>query len=479
MTKFDQFKQKLTQNRKILLPVAIVAILVGGVLLWFGLMRTVTVIVDGVPVTVRTPALSVNGVLRAAEVPRDPANRAQPAQGRLIWNAPLVTVQTAREVTLVTKEYELSFQSARTIPGNLLAQVDIPLFPNDQVRVNGARVAGSEAIDQADGFVLQYLPAQPITLELDGVNRTIYSAEPTLGAALEAAEIDISPQDLVSLSLATSVDGPLQVSINRARTVTVSVGGMTVSGLTAAKTVGGALLALDIPLQNLDVSIPAESVAVPEDGQIQIVRVSEEIQIATDEVAYNNTYVEDPGTPLDETSVVEPGQLGIHASRERVRYADGAEIWRDSDGTWQASEAKDGVLGYGTEIVVQTAVVDGITIEYWRKKSVYATYYVPCDAYGNCYTGTASGYPVRKGIVAVMPWWYSVPEGLAMADLQVYVQGYGEAIIGDVCGGCSGDTPWIDLAFGQDDEVNWANGWTTMYFLTPVPDRYIPPIITP
>ena len=75
MTKFDQFKQKLTQNRKILLPVAIVAILVGGVLLWFGLIRTITVIVDGVPVTVRTPALSVNGVLRAAEVPRDPANR--------------------------------------------------------------------------------------------------------------------------------------------------------------------------------------------------------------------------------------------------------------------------------------------------------------------------------------------------------------------------------------------------------------------
>jgi 3D (Asp-Asp-Asp) domain-containing protein len=177
--------------------------------------------------------------------------------------------------------------------------------------------------------------------------------------------------------------------------------------------------------------------------------------------------------------VVEPGQLGIYASRERVRYADGAEIWRDSDGTWQASEAKDGVLGYGTEIVVQSEVVDGITIEYWRKKSVYATYYVPCDAYGNCYTGTASGYPVRKGIVAVMPWWYSVPEGLAMADLQVYVQGYGEAIIGDVCGGCSGNTPWIDLAFGQDDEVNWVNGWTTMYFLTPVPERYIPPIITP
>lgn len=479
MTKFDTIKQNLNKNKRILFPAAILAILAGMVLIFFGLLRTVTVVINGTAQTVRTPALTVSGVLRAASLPGDSANKSQPSQGRLIWNTPLVTVQTAREVVLSTPEYEISIRSAESIPANLLEQAEIPLYPNDQVRVNGAKVDALESLNTTEGFVMQYLPAQPITLEIGNQITTIYSAETTLGAALEEAQIALSPQDVVSLDLATPVDGPLMVSIRKARAVTVMVDGKTVSGMTAAETVGGALLALDIPLQDLDYSIPAETADLPEDGQIELVRVHEEIQIATDEVAYANSYVEDPTTPLDETSVVEPGQMGIYASRVRVRYADGEEVWRDSDGTWQASEAKDGILGYGTDIVIQTAVVDGITIEYWRKKSVYATYYVPCDAYGNCYDGTAGGYPLQKGIIAVMPWWYSVPEGLAMADLQVYVQGYGYGIIGDVCGGCSGNTPWIDLAYRDTDDINWVNGWTVMYFLTPVPDRYIPAIITP
>jgi len=479
MTKFDTFKHTLQTKKTIFFPVAVVAILAGLGLIWFGLLRTVTVVVDGEAQTVRTPALTVSGILRAAGLPTDSANRSQPAQGRLIWNTPLVTVQTARDVVLSTPEYEITLRSAEAIPANLLELAEIPLFPNDQVRVNGAKVDALAALDTTDGVVLQYLPAQLITLEMDDQTVTIYSAEATLGAALEGAQIEVSPQDVVSMDLETPLDGPLTVTLRKARAISVNVDGTTVTGMTAAATVGGALLALDIPLQNLDYSVPDEMAELPGNGQIEVVRVHEEIEITTDEVAYANSYVEDPTTPLDTTSVVEPGQVGIYASRERVRYADGEEVWRHSDGTWQASEAKDGILGYGTEIVVQSAVVDGITIEYWRKKSVYATYYVPCDAAGNCYDGTAGGYPLQKGIIAVMPWWYSVPEGLAMADLSVYVQGYGYGIIGDVCGGCSGNTPWIDLAYRDTDEITWVNGWTTMYFLTPVPDRYIPPIITP
>ena len=36
MTTFNEIKQKLTQNRKTLLPVAIAAILAGLLLIWFG-----------------------------------------------------------------------------------------------------------------------------------------------------------------------------------------------------------------------------------------------------------------------------------------------------------------------------------------------------------------------------------------------------------------------------------------------------------
>ena len=64
-----------------------------------------------------------------------------------------------------------------------------------------------------------------------------------------------------------------------------------------------------------------------------------------------------------------------------------------------------------------------------------------------------------------------------MADLPVYVPGYGPAIVGDVGGGISG-TPWIDVAYRPEDDFTWDAHWLTMYFLTPVPSWY-PAIITP
>ena len=139
---------------------------------------------------------------------------------------------------------------------------------------------------------------------------------------------------------------------------------------------------------------------------------------------------------------------------------------------WQASEAKEGLLGVGTKIEVKSAVVDGQTLEYFRTVSVYATSYSPCKSgVDRCLYGTASGMPVEKGVVAVTVDWF-----LAMRGQRVYIPGYGYGVIGDTGGGIPG-TPWIDLAYSDDAYVPWGT-WTTMYFLTPVP-AWVPTFLSP
>ncbi|MDY6872782.1 MAG: ubiquitin-like domain-containing protein [Chloroflexota bacterium] len=462
---FDRIKTFLSKHKKALLPAAILMILVGAGLTWLGLNRTVTVIVNRMPLRVRTPALTVSGVLRAAEVQSSPADRVQPSPGRLLWNQPFVTVETAREVVVRTPEFDLAFPSAERIPANLLALADVPVYPNDQVRINGAAVSAVDALEMPDSFVLQYVPAQAISLELDGVTQTLYSSEPTLGAALETAGIKLSVEDAITLDPNTPLTGPLSVAIRRARPLTVQVGEQTVTGVTAAETVGEALQDLDIPLQNLDYSQPGEAAALPEDGQIRVVRVREELMVMTDETPFPVEYQEDPETPLDQTSVIEPGQNAIVATRERVGYADGEEVWRRSEDSWQASEAKPGIYGYGTKIVNYTEVVDGNTIEYYRKISVYYHSYKPCiPGTDICYYGTSSGLPVEKGVIAVQLSWYNM-----FALHPVYVPGYGHAVIADVCGACAGEM-LIDLGYSEDNYDPMPNGWTTLYFLSPAPD---------
>jgi resuscitation-promoting factor RpfB len=184
----------------------------------------------------------------------------------------------------------------------------------------------------------------------------------------------------------------------------------------------------------------------------------------------------DPDTPLDQVTVIEPGQLGIYATRERIRFTEDEEIWRDGQESWQASEARDGVLGYGSQAVVQTAVVDGQEIEYWRKISVYATWYSPCNcgtSDGRCCFGSASGIPSGRGNIAVTPNWFNM-----MRLQSVFVQGYGRGFIGNVGGGARYfNHYWIDLGYDDDNTPPGSMGWTTMYFLTPIPAWY--PAILP
>jgi hypothetical protein len=70
--------------------------------------------------------------------------------------------------------------------------------------------------------------------------------------------------------------------------------------------------------------------------------------------------------------------------------------------------------------------------------------------------------PVKKGVVAVSPTWYS-----NMVGQQIYVTGYGKATIADLCNGCVGKL-WIDLGYSDNDYVAWGNN-VTIYFLAPPP----------
>ena len=456
---------------------AFLGILLGAILIRFGIRRELTIVVDGESHQVRTTALTVSGALRAAGVTLQEEDQVVPEPGHVLWDQKVIHVDHAQPILIRTPEEEHTLITPERVPSNLMRMVGVDLFPEDRLRVNGEIVDPQTPLDTTGGMVIQFVPAVALTLMVDGVESTFFTHQSTLGAALEQAGIPLGPHDWISEPLTSALLADKAISIRRARPITVKIGGRTINGMSSGTTVGEALHDAGIGLQNLDISLPPDDAPIPQNREISVVRVREDVVVMTDEVAYENEYVEDPNTVLDQISVIEPGQVGIFAERERIRYEGGEEVERLSRDSWQASEARDGVLGYGTKVEIRTEVVDGVTIEYWRKKTVYATSYKPCDNQGNCWDGTAGGYPLQRGIVAVTPQWYSVPNGLAMADLPVYVPGYGRAIIGDVGGGIPG-TPWIDVAYRPEDNFTWDAHWTTMYFLTPVPDYY-PAIIVP
>jgi uncharacterized protein YabE (DUF348 family) len=460
------------------LPAAIGLMVIGLLTIWLGLHQTIAVERDGQTSTVRTPALSIAGALRSGGIILNEADQIIPGDVDRFWNLDQVSVSSAREVTVQSPEETFTLVSSDNIPANWMKDLGIRLYPEDRLLVNGAEIDPEEPIERDGSVYLQYAPAKAILIEFDGQEKTIYTQQPILGCALEKAGLNLGSQDWLSVDLMTPVEDAMRVEIRGAKPVSVDIAGVKVTGLSSAETVGEALLDLGIPLQNLDRSLPAENELLSEDRKIKIQRVDETVSIAIEEIPYESEYVEDPNTPLDQISVIEPGQDAIFAARERVKLENGEVIWQESPIQWQASEPKDSLLGVGTKIDVQTAVIDGQTLEYWRKISVYATSYSPCrSGVDGCLYGTATGIlPVQKGVVAVTPRWLSVTNGYGMWGQSVYIPGYGFGVIADSGGGIPG-TPWIDLAYSDDEYVSWGT-WTTMYFLTPAP-AWAPPVLYP
>jgi len=247
------------------------------------------------------------------------------------------------------------------------------------------------------------------------------------------------------------------------RDLTVHVDGRTVTIRSTAVTVGQALAGVGIPLLGLDASIPSENEPLPMDGQITIVRVVETVNINLHTLPFNSRFEASAELELDTQGIVQVGEPGLAMRRVRIHTENEQETAQFEENEGILRPPRDQVTGYGTNVVAHTAMVDGITLQYWRAVRVYTTSYSPCRSGGSrCYPGTASGKPVQKGVVAVVSRWYP-----SMVGLPVYIPGYGYATIEDIGAGFS-DRYWVDLGW-SDEDFQPMEGWNMLYFLVPIP----------
>ncbi len=352
-------------------------------------------------------------------------------------------------------------------PAELMIQAGILLGPNDRVLANGIPTALDQTLPQAGSVILQVRRAFALTLITPNGQQALQTAAETVGDALHEAGISLYESDFIDPPVDTPIDKPLTVNYIPSRELTVVTHAGSVQIRSAARTVGEALAEAGIPLLGLDYSQPSENEALPNDGQIHVVHVSESVVLAQKPIAFQSKFEASANVELDQQQILQPGQTGLSVSRVRIRYEDGQEVSRLTESETVVRPPQDRIVGYGTKIVTKTATVDGVRIEYWRAVQIFATSYSPCRSGGNqCYPGTASGLPVKKGVAAVNQNWYSYMNGQ-----QIYVTGYGKAVIADLCGGCVGK-PWIDLGYSDNDYVGWGS-WVTVYFLTPAPQTIL------
>jgi 3D (Asp-Asp-Asp) domain-containing protein len=361
-----------------------------------------------------------------------------------------------------SKSYIL-LTAART-PANILTQAHIPYSSADTILADGKLVALDEPLqkDRNTGRfpALQIRPLIPYAFTEGSQKKTLASTAPTLGQALWQAGIVLSTADEIEPALNTSLYSGLQAVLQRSRPITISIQGQDFPAMVVAHTVGQALSKAGFSLQALDYSIPPEDKPLPENGMIQIVSVREETTIEQTPIPFENEYQAAPDLEIDNQKVLQPGEYGIQATRIRIRYEDGQEVSRQVEDEWTARQPQNRITGYGTNLVEHTADTPDGTISYWRAITMYAVSYNPTSAGGSI---TASGQPLRKGLVAVDTRY--IPLGT-----RLYIPGYGEAVAADTGGAVKGRV--IDLGYSDEDYEAWHQN-VTVYFLWPPPGNVV------
>ena len=381
---------------------------------------------------------------------------------------------TPSTVTILDSGQVITLQTDERVPSALLSKTGMTLNPNDRVLVNGLPGALDQPITkpstssgQRSPITLQIRRALNLTLITPEGEKQIQSSAFTISEVLAEAPVWLRAGDKIQPDLNSPLIDGMTITILPSRDLTVSVDGKALPIQSSARTVGEALAEAGIPLLGLDYSLPAENEALPSDGRIRVVRVSESVVLALKPIPFESELQASAEVPLDQTQIIQPGETGLTVQRIRIRYEDGNEISRLTENETVVRPPKTRILGYGTKIEVKTAVVDGVSIEYWRAVQMYATSYSPCRlGIDTCGSTTASGKALRKGVVAVGRSLY-----FSMLGQELFIPGYGRASIEDLCGGCTGK-PWIDLGYSDGDWQQW-HSWVTVYFLTPVPSNVI------
>jgi uncharacterized protein YabE (DUF348 family) len=455
------FTKLMSQSPRVRIGLyALGLILVIGIALILGLKKTVSVSIDGQTQSVTTYAFTVGNLLHESGIPLSPLDEITPSIDTWLKSDSQVTLTRAIPVQILADGQIRTLFSADRIPSELFAAAGVNLLPGDQVLNNGQMIDPIQSFPQSvKSISLQLLPLVSYSLTVDGKINEFTSTAQTLGAALWSAGYTIFDADHINPPINTPLTPDLSASIQTSQNVTVQTQDANVTIRTVGATVGEALRNEGLSIQGLDYSIPPPEAPIPPDGIIRLVHGTEDVLVEQSPLAFETQYQPDPDLEIDNQSVLQAGEYGLSAQRVRIRYADGQEVSRQVENQWVARQSQPRIIGYGTSLVMHSAVVDGVPIQYWRALNMYATSYHP----SNTGSTTASGLPLKKGVAAV-------DRSLIPFYTQMYVPGYGEVLAADIGGGVAGR--WIDLGYSDDDYVPW-HQWVTVYFLWPPPDNIV------
>ena len=432
--------------------------------------RELLVQADGKVITVVSRQQDIATLLGSAGVDRDPGDV-------FVVSSNAITVQRAIPVVVEADGVTMSWRTRAVSVEGLLRELRIDVSPHDAIYYNGLRVAATDPVypkpintsslasygifnetpGDVQGIIVDIKRAVPVTVVEDGRPVTLQTSVDTVSDALAEAGISLGPADEVFPPVATQLNSGMQIAVSHAKAINLYLGEQSQVIYSLAETLEEALSEAGYTFGPDDRVEPALDVAVTNEMDARIVRVTGQAFFEREDVIHKTVFKPDDALTGTETRRV-PGNDGVRITEYKIVIEDGVETERTFVGESFEPEPVDTVIYYSSSAVNSTG--SAVDLQVAETMSMYATWYNAASsgkpATHPAYGITRSGAPLTKGIVAVDP--NVIPLGT-----RLYIPGYGFAVAGDTGGGIIGDM--IDLGYPDGVAVDWRTGWVDVYIL--------------
>jgi 3D (Asp-Asp-Asp) domain-containing protein len=277
---------------------------------------------------------------------------------------------------------------------------------------------------------------------VDGREQTIRSYRPTVGEALQHAQIALRPGDRIVPGAATFLWPGIEVKVIRAVPVTLRIGSSSSSTRVAAASVGDALRLSGVTLGPVDQVYPAAEASVRPGMRITVERRQWNRWTEQRRVLFTSRTVADPQLFKGNRMVRTVGRDGLNERAVEVLYVNGRPAATFPHAWTVVQPPVDHVIALGTRAMVASR--GSFAGHEYMMLEATAYYPGPDNFGGGVGPRTAIGMMAQRGVVAVDP--AVIPLGS-----RVYVEGYGYAIAADTGGAIKGMK--IDLCVNTYDEA--------------------------
>ncbi len=264
--------------------------------------------------------------------------------------------------------------------GDVLESRDIEVRPDDRLSLE----TGHELSD-GDEITLDY--AKPVMLSMDGKKSKHTVFEDTVGDAVDEIGLDLPAGSFVSEDASADLSresNSLVVSTNK--DLVIKADGKEKKIKTAEPTVAGALEAADIKLGENDEVKPAASEFLQPDQTIAVTRIETVKKTETVAVDFETEVQDDPEAPEGEVDVITKGVAGETKREVELVLANGKERERKVLSTDVISEPVTQVEKRGTKAAPAPEPAEAVSLDgVWGKLA-------QCESGGNPRANNAGMY---------------------------------------------------------------------------------------